>query len=81
MDWLESQKVRYVLGLALNPVLKREVAALVKEFSKSQRANWDRYRRFHTFSYEAGSWSKKRRIVARLEASSLGVDVRFVVTD
>ena len=31
--------------------------------------------------YAAGTWSKKRRIIARIEATSQGVDVRFIVTD
>jgi len=81
MDWLEAHNVRYVLGLGINAVVKREVYALVQELAKSQRDHWKKYRRFHTFYYQAGTWSKKRRIVARLEASNLGVDVRFIVTD
>lgn len=81
LDWLEDNNIRYVLGMAVNAVLKREVQPLVERLSQSQRADWTKYRRFHTFNYGAGSWSKKRRIVARLEASSLGVDVRFIVTN
>ena len=81
MDWLDDHTVRYVLGLGTNAVLKREVQALVQELTKSQRDSWKKYRRFHTFDYQAGTWSKKRRIIARLEASNLGVDVRFIVTD
>jgi hypothetical protein len=30
--------------------------------------------------YQATSWSKERRACARLEASTLGLDTRFVVT-
>jgi len=81
LDWLEAHDVRYVLGLGTNAVLKREVQTLMEELSKSQRAHFETYRRFHTFYYQAGTWLKKRRVVARLEASSLGVDVRFIVTD
>ena len=81
MDWLDGHNVRYVIGLGTNAVLKREVHALVKELAKSQRDHWKKYRRFYTFYYQAGTWSKKRRIVARLEASNLGVDVRFIVSD
>ena len=30
--------------------------------------------------YKAGSWTRERRAVARIEAIRLGLDVRFVVT-
>ena len=31
--------------------------------------------------HKAGSWHKERRAVARIEATRLGLDVRFVVTN
>jgi hypothetical protein len=31
--------------------------------------------------HKAGSWSKERRAVARIEATRLGLDIRFVVTN
>ena len=33
-----------------------------------------------TFEYGAEEWDKKRRFVARMEATSKGLDVRYVVT-
>jgi len=81
LDWLEQQDVRYVLGMAVNPVLKREVKSLVERLTSFQYEQWRPYRRFHSFSYAAGTWSRKRRIVARVEATARGTDTRFVVTD
>jgi len=37
-------------------------------------------RRYAGTRYGAKSWSKERRAVARTEASTLGLDIRFVVT-
>ena len=37
-------------------------------------------RSFAAFAYAARSWSRKRRVVARLEASTRGFDARYVVT-
>lgn len=38
-------------------------------------------RRYAETSYAAKSWSKnRRRVAARIEASALGLDIRFVVT-
>lgn len=38
-------------------------------------------RRFHQFRYAADSWSKKRLCLARVEATGLGTDARFIVTN
>lgn len=81
LDWLEDNNVHYVTGMATNAVLRREVEPMIKEVLAKQKDGMAKYRRFHSFSYAAGTWSKKRRIVARIEASSQGVDVRFIVTD
>ena len=37
-------------------------------------------RRFFQTAYAARSWSKERRVIARVEATALGADVRFIVT-
>jgi len=81
LDWLEQHDVHYVLGMAVNAVLKREVESLVGRVASIQHEQWSRCRRFHSFSYAAGTWSRKRRIVARVEATAMGTDTRFVVTD
>ena len=38
-------------------------------------------RRYAEFWYGAKTWKTERRVIARLEASSQGVDSRFIVTD
>ena len=37
-------------------------------------------RSFATLSYGAQSWNRERRIVARIEATAKGLDIRYVVT-
>jgi hypothetical protein len=37
-------------------------------------------RRFHQLPYRAREWSRSRKLVARVEATALGTDVRFIVT-
>jgi hypothetical protein len=81
MDWLEANDVRYVTGMATNAVLRHEVQPLVERAAQIQRDEFSTFRRCHSFSYAAGTWSRKRRIVARVEATHRGVDVRFIVTD
>jgi hypothetical protein len=82
MAWCEeTQGVDYVFGFAGNDVL----AALTREAADAiavQRAlaGKDKVRGFKAFRYGAGSWDKERRLVARIEATSKGLDVRYVVT-
>ena len=38
-------------------------------------------RRFHQFDYAAGSWSRERKVIARVEATKMGSDARFIVTN
>jgi Transposase DDE domain group 1 len=44
-------------------------------------ADLDVERGFAETRYRAGSWGKERRAVARIEATRLGLDIRFVVTN
>ena len=38
-------------------------------------------RRFHQFTYAAGTWTRPEKVIARVEATKLGKDTRFVVTN
>ena len=82
MEWCEeTQGVDYVFGFAGNDVLD----ALTREAADAiavQRAlsGKDKLRGFKAFRYGAKSWNKERRLVARIEATPKGLDVRYVVT-
>ena len=82
MEWCEQTPgVDYVFGFAGNDVLDRltrEAAdAVAVERALSGK---DKLRGFKAFRYGAKSWDKERRLVARIEATPKGVDVRYVVT-
>jgi hypothetical protein len=82
MAWCEqTPNVDYVLGFASNQALKvltdQPAQALARARSRSGQ---DKLRRFATFDYGAEGWDKKRRFVARIEATDRGVDVRYIVS-
>jgi len=81
LDWAEANDVHYVLGMATNAVLRREVQPMMDWVTRVQHEEWRPCRRFHSFCYSAETWSRQRRIVARVEATAMGVDARFIVTD
>jgi hypothetical protein len=82
LDLLEERRCGYILGLSTNARLApmaqpwAEDAATRRALSKKEKV-----RRFHQTAYQAGSWSKARKILARAEATDMGSDVRFVVTN
>jgi hypothetical protein len=82
MEALEGMGCLYILGLPGNARLK-QIAHPWCEDAATRRAltGKDRVRRFFEASYAARSWSKPRRVIARIEASAMGADARFVVTN
>src|SRR5436190_7929867 len=82
MEWCEETPgVDYVFGFATNEALqgltREEAEALAAQREHSGK---DKTRAYMTFRYGAKEWDKKRRFVARIEATAKGVDVRYVVT-
>jgi hypothetical protein len=82
LDLCDRLGLRYVLGLSRNARLQDEVQALeASTAARYARTAGQKIRRFKTFAYAAGSWSKLRRVVARVEVSSRGRDTRYIVTN
>jgi len=86
MEWCEANAVDYIFGLPGNAVLSRLVEAAaddvrVRRAEAEAAANDARVRRYTETSYGAKSWGCERRVAARIEASTQGLDIRFVVTN
>src|SRR6202050_3643520 len=94
MEWAENNVVDYMFGLAGNTTLDALVAETADNLrfhhAKSSRT---KLRTYASFTYQAGSWTRPRKVVARLECSlqpdaggttSTGmrqeVDIRYIVT-
>jgi hypothetical protein len=81
MQWCEDNGVDYVFGLSgARPLLKK--VEEIADAARTRRAVEDKdvARDYCETKHRAGSWSRERRVVARVEATRLGLDVRFVVT-
>jgi 7-cyano-7-deazaguanine reductase len=94
MEWAEGDGADYIFGLPGNAKLDAQVAETADNLrfhhAKSSQA---KLRTYTSFTYQAGSWTQPRKVVARLECSlqpdagettSTGmrqeVDIRYVVT-
>jgi hypothetical protein len=81
MAFCEAQGIDYVFGLPTNAVLRAAVEDAADDVRvRRAEENAPVLRRYAETHYGAKSWGKQRRVVARIEASTLGLDIRFVVT-
>ena len=82
MDLLEAQGCGYILGLPTNARLKA-IGQPWCEDAATRRAlsGQEKVRRFFQTGYQAKSWSRERKVIARVEATSKGCDIRFIVTN
>lgn len=77
---LERLGCDYIIGFAINSKLL-EIAAPWRTQCDLRRSRWmSTVRRFHQLSYRAREWRRSRKLIARVEATSMGTDVRFIVT-
>ncbi|MFZ4534196.1 MAG: IS1380 family transposase [Alsobacter sp.] len=82
MDWCEQNGVDYVFGQPGNRVLDRLVDEAADDI-RTRRALDQKpaLRGYAETRYQAKSWTIERRACARIEATTLGLDIRFVVTN
>ena len=78
---LEAMRCDYIIGFAINSKLL-EIAAPWRDQCDMRRSKMKpTVRRFHQLPYRAREWSRSRKLVARVEATPMGTDVRFIVTN
>ncbi|MCH8112950.1 MAG: IS1380 family transposase [Proteobacteria bacterium] len=80
-EFLEAEGYTYAIRLKANAVLQESIAHLL---SRPVGRPPNHVRRFHaSFSYQAGSWGRKRRVVAKVEwhPGELYPRVGFIVTN
>ncbi len=94
MEWAEDDGVDYIFGLAGNTTLDALVAKTADNLRfHHAKSSQPKLRTYASFIYQAGSWTRPRKVVARLECSlqpdagestSTGmrqeIDIRYVVT-
>jgi len=81
MAWCESHQVDYVLGLAKNARLIREIGPELAQARERAQATGQAARAYKDFPYQTlDSWSCSRRVVGKAEVLPQGDNPRFVVT-
>ena len=82
MDWCEDNGLDYVFGLSGNKSLAVAVDVAADDI-RTRRALQRMLvlRGYAQTNYAAKSWRGERRVCARIEATELGLDIRYVVTN
>jgi len=81
MDWAHNRSyISYTTGLSGNKVLLKKVDKHRKRAENDYKKDGKPIRRFYKFNYKAESWKYEQRVVAKIEVTSMGTNIRFVVT-
>ena len=82
MDWAYGQKaVHFITGLTGNPVLNKLARVTIESAEGEYKQYGNPVKRFHSFEYQASSWEHPQRVVVKVEANSMGTNIRYIVTD
>jgi hypothetical protein len=82
MAWCEAHGVDYILGLPGNTVLSRLLEPMADDIRVRRAEEQAPVVRGYTETrYGAKSWQCQRRVAARIEATTQGLDIRCVVTN
>jgi hypothetical protein len=82
MTWCEQSRVEYVVGMARNQRVEGLIAGPLAEAKQQFEVTQQPARTFVEFQHETlkGTWSKKRRVVAKAEYINGKSNPRFIVT-
>jgi hypothetical protein len=82
MTWCEKNRVDFVVGMARNSRVEGVISGSLAEAKQQFEATPQPARIFVEFEYETlkGTWSKKRRVVAKAEHINGKSNPRFIVT-
>jgi hypothetical protein len=82
MRWCEEQyNTGYITGVSGHPGLHKMAATTIKA-AEREFVQYGKYvKRYHSFPYQAGSWPSPQKIVVKVEVSTAGTNVRYIVTN
>jgi hypothetical protein len=80
LKYCDEHGLYYCIGLSGNAVLKRLIEPLMAEAKSIFAKSNIKVRLYDSFTYQANTWDKPQRVVAKAEVTERGENSRFVVT-
>ncbi len=81
LGWCERQGIGYIVGLAKNARLNKDAETAMGRAEAAYRDSGEKQRLFAELRYGARTWTRRRRVIARLEHGAKGANPRYVVTN
>ena len=82
MQWCtEKPMTGYITGLSGNKKLHGLAALTIESAEREFKQYGKPVKRYHSFMYQAGSWETPQKVVVKVEITSLGTNIRYVVTN
>ena len=81
LDLLRRLDCDYILCVAINKRLDAIAEPWRQPCDIRRGRSCPKVRRYHQFTYQADSWTHPEKVITRVEATALGADARFVVTN
>jgi len=81
-DYIDAQDNMFsVTGLTGNKRLFEQARRTIQSAENIYEQRQRKVKLYHSFYYQAGSWSSLRKVVVKVEMSERGLNVRFISTD
>jgi hypothetical protein len=82
MAWTKNQrKVHFLTGLTGNKTLNTLAEVTIESAKRQFSQTGIPVKRYHSFEYAAGSWQDTQKVIVKVEVSSKGTNIRYIVTD
>ena len=81
LDYADYAGLSYAIGFRRTAPLLNLVAPLCEQAEQLWQSRRERVRLYNSFSYQGVHWSRRRRVLAKVERNAEGINLRFVVTN
>jgi len=82
MDWASKEhNVGFITGLTGNAKLNELARVTIESAQREFNQYHDPVKRYHSFMYKAESWENHQRVIVKVEVSTMGTNIRYIVTD
>jgi len=82
MDWsTREDNLHFVTGLTGNKKLNELAKTAIQNTQQAFEHRGKNQKRYTAFEYQANSWESSQWVIAKIEVSSKGTNIRYIVTD
>lgn len=82
MDWASDSQpfVGFITGISSNPILMKKIDKPLHRWRRAFEKDRKPMCHYYSFTYRAQSWKHEQRVVAKIEFTRMGENIRFIVT-